>query len=61
MKDHSSITLTGGAFIGSGDKAGDDVVRRWEEISSREEEIVPQYGFAQAEREVASASRGGQG
>ena len=52
----SHVTLTKGAFLGSGDDAGAAAVARWEEISSRDGEIVPQYGFAQAEREVASAT-----
>ena len=52
----SHVTLTKGAFLGSGDKAGAAAVARWEEISSRDGEVVPQYGFAQAEQEVASAT-----
>ena len=52
----SNITLTEGAFVGCGDEAGAAVVNRFEEVSSRNNETVPQYGFAQAEREVACAS-----
>ena len=51
----SNVTLTDGTFVGSDNDAGEEVIRRWEQISSRAGETVPQYGFAQAEREVASA------
>jgi NAD(P)-dependent dehydrogenase (short-subunit alcohol dehydrogenase family) len=51
----SNITLTEGEFLGSGDEAGAAVIRQLEEVSSRTGDIVPQYGFTQAEREVASA------
>ena len=33
------------------------VIAQWDEISDRAGEIVPAYGFKQAEREVASANR----
>ena len=49
------VTLTEGAFIGAGAEAADQVVARWEEIGDRTGEIVPAYGFTQAERELASA------
>ncbi len=49
------ITLTTGCHIGSGEDAGEQGIRRWEEISDRSAEIVPAYGFTQAERELASA------
>ena len=52
----SNITLTDGAFVGTGDEAGAAVIRRLDEISSRTGDMVPQYGFTQAEREVASAT-----
>ena len=49
------VTLTEGRRIGSGDQAGEAVVRRWAEIDDSDGEIVPAYGFTQAERELASA------
>jgi hypothetical protein len=52
----SNITLTEGVFIGTGNGAGVAVMRELEKILSRAGEIVPQYGFTQAEREVASAA-----
>ena len=52
----SNITLTEGMFVGSGDQAGEELIRNWDAISDRTGEIVPDYGFAQSEREVASAS-----
>lgn len=51
----ANVTLTTGARIGGGDHAADDVVTLWGEIGDRSEEIVPAYGFTQAERELASA------
>jgi NAD(P)-dependent dehydrogenase (short-subunit alcohol dehydrogenase family) len=51
------ITLTEGRYIGRGLDAGEQVILHWDEISDRAGELVPEYGFAQAEREVASASR----
>lgn len=52
----ANVTLTEGLFIDSGDRAGEEVIRNWDAISGRSGEIVPDYGFAQAEREIASAS-----
>jgi NAD(P)-dependent dehydrogenase (short-subunit alcohol dehydrogenase family) len=51
----ANVTLTQGEHLGAGADAGDQVVRRWEEISNRTGEFVPAYGFTQAERELASA------
>jgi NAD(P)-dependent dehydrogenase (short-subunit alcohol dehydrogenase family) len=52
----ANVTLTEGIYIGSSDDAGEEVIRSWDRISDRAGEIVPRYGFTQAEREVASAS-----
>jgi len=49
------VTLTQGAQVGGGDDAGDHVIQSWDAISNRQDELVPAYGFLQAEREVASA------
>ena len=51
----ANITLSQGQFIGVGPDSGARVVQQWETISDRSGEIVPGYGFMQAEREVASA------
>lgn len=51
----ANVTLTDGAFIGEGDDAGKRVVSAWRQIGDRDGEIVPEYGFTQAERELASA------
>ncbi len=51
----ASITLSQGRHVGSGDDAGAQVVRHWDAISDRAGEIVPDYGFTQAERELAGA------
>ena len=51
----ASITLSQGRHVGAGQDAGEQVVRHWDEISDRAGEIVPDYGFTQVERELASA------
>ena len=48
----ANVTLTEGLYLGAD---GEALVHRWEEVSDRQGEIVPGYGFTQAEREVASA------
>jgi NAD(P)-dependent dehydrogenase (short-subunit alcohol dehydrogenase family) len=53
----SYVTLTDGLFVGSGADAGERVIRDWDRISDPTGQIVPDYGFAQAEREIASAGR----
>jgi NAD(P)-dependent dehydrogenase (short-subunit alcohol dehydrogenase family) len=49
------VTLTQGVQVGNGDEAGERVIERMGEIADRAGELVPAYGFLQAEREVASA------
>jgi NAD(P)-dependent dehydrogenase (short-subunit alcohol dehydrogenase family) len=51
----AAVTLSQGAFVGGGDDAGERVIANWERICDRAGELVPAYGFVQAEREVASA------
>lgn len=51
----ANVTLTDGRYIGAADDAGEQVIRQWDALSDRAGEIVPAYGFTQAEREVASA------
>ena len=53
------VSLTGGAYIGREADAGEQVIARWPEISAHRDEIVPAYGFVQAERELASAGFSG--
>jgi NAD(P)-dependent dehydrogenase (short-subunit alcohol dehydrogenase family) len=54
----ASVTLSQGCQIGGGADAGERVIEKWDEISDRTGELVPAYGFVQAEREVASAKTG---
>ena len=49
------VTLTEGRYIGRDPEAGEKVLAGWDEISGREGEVVPDYGFRQAERELQSA------
>ncbi len=51
------VTLTPGCYVGNGDVAGEQLIERWAAVSDRVGELVPEYGFLQAEREVASAAR----
>jgi NAD(P)-dependent dehydrogenase (short-subunit alcohol dehydrogenase family) len=50
----ANVTLTEGAYIGDGPEAAEQVIARWAEIGDRAGELVPEYGFTQAERELAS-------
>jgi NAD(P)-dependent dehydrogenase (short-subunit alcohol dehydrogenase family) len=55
----ANVTLTRGLYVGGGEDAGRQVVAGWGEVSDRSGEIVPGYGFTQAERELASAGLAG--
>ncbi|NYT40647.1 SDR family NAD(P)-dependent oxidoreductase [Sphingomonas sp. R-74633] len=50
------ITLTEGVQIGRSDTAGEQLAAQWSDVVDRSGEIVPAYGFTQAEREVAAAT-----
>jgi NAD(P)-dependent dehydrogenase (short-subunit alcohol dehydrogenase family) len=50
------VTLTDGIQVGRAEDAGEQVVAGWAEVTDRTGEIVPAYGFTQAEREVAAAT-----
>ncbi|MES2988835.1 MAG: SDR family NAD(P)-dependent oxidoreductase [Pseudomonadota bacterium] len=54
----ANVTLTEGRFIGGTADAGEQLVAQWDAASDRGGEIVPDYGFTQAERELASAGMG---
>jgi len=54
----ASVTLSQGLYLGAGDEAGAALARDWDAVSDRTGEIVPAYGFTQAERELASAGLG---
>ncbi|MET0310032.1 MAG: SDR family NAD(P)-dependent oxidoreductase [Sphingomonas sp.] len=54
----ANVTLTSGAFVGRDADAAQRVVAEWERLSDRSGEVVPEYGFSQAERELASAGFG---
>lgn len=51
----ANVTLSRGSHVGAGEGVGEKIVHRWDEISDRTGEIVPAYGFTQAERELVSA------
>jgi NAD(P)-dependent dehydrogenase (short-subunit alcohol dehydrogenase family) len=51
----ASVTLSQGRYIGAGADAGEQLIHDWEAVADRATEIVPVYGFTQAERELASA------
>jgi NAD(P)-dependent dehydrogenase (short-subunit alcohol dehydrogenase family) len=50
------VTLTDGIQVGAAPDAGEQVAARWDSVADRAGEIVPAYGFTQAEREVAAAT-----
>jgi NAD(P)-dependent dehydrogenase (short-subunit alcohol dehydrogenase family) len=49
------VTLTDGLFVGRDEDAAARVVSEWDRIADRRGEVVPAYGFTQAERELANA------
>lgn len=51
----ANVTLTPGLQVGAGHDAGERVVAGWRDVMARDGEIVPAYGFTQAERELAAA------
>jgi NAD(P)-dependent dehydrogenase (short-subunit alcohol dehydrogenase family) len=51
----SNVTLTQGRYIGGGEHSGERLIADWDAVTARTGEIVPGYGFTQAEREIASA------
>ena len=51
----AAVTLSVGEYIGGGSDADERVIAQWPKIADRGGEMVPDYGFTQAEREVASA------
>lgn len=51
----ANITLTQGVQVGNDADAGERVIAQWEQIGDRTDELVPAYGFKQAERELAGA------
>ncbi|MEG3088331.1 SDR family NAD(P)-dependent oxidoreductase [Sphingomonas sp. PB4P5] len=51
----ASVTLSQGRYIGGCVDTGGQVIQHWRDISQRDGDIVPSYGFAQAERELGSA------
>lgn len=51
----ANVTLTQGVHIGGGPEAGETLLAKWQQVSDRAGEIIPDYGFVQAEREVESA------
>lgn len=51
----SYVTLTQGCFVGDDADAGEQVIRKWDQISDPAQQIVPAYGFKQSELELASA------
>jgi NAD(P)-dependent dehydrogenase (short-subunit alcohol dehydrogenase family) len=48
----ANITLTEGIYLGQSPDAADRVAASWELIGNRSKEVVPAYGFMQAEREL---------
>jgi NAD(P)-dependent dehydrogenase (short-subunit alcohol dehydrogenase family) len=53
----ASVTLSLGYWIGGGGDAGERLIAGWSQVADRRGDLVPAYGFLQAEREVESAGR----
>jgi NAD(P)-dependent dehydrogenase (short-subunit alcohol dehydrogenase family) len=51
----ANITMTEGVHIGQAMDATDRVMALWDQLSDRAREIVPAYGFMQAERELTGS------
>ncbi|MEO6408875.1 MAG: 3-hydroxyacyl-CoA dehydrogenase, partial [Burkholderiaceae bacterium] len=51
------VTLTEGIHVGSGADAAERVAARWDEVSERSNESVPQSGAAQGQSEIGHALR----
>jgi NAD(P)-dependent dehydrogenase (short-subunit alcohol dehydrogenase family) len=51
----ANVTLTDGRYIGGHADAGEQLIQHWDGVTDRTGEIIPAYGFTQAERETASA------
>jgi NAD(P)-dependent dehydrogenase (short-subunit alcohol dehydrogenase family) len=49
------ITLTDGVQVAPGADAAEQLIAHWAAVTDRAGEIVPDYGFTQAERELAAA------
>ena len=55
--ERAHVTLTQGIHVGMGDDAAEQVAARWDEISDRHGETVPESGAAQGTLEVGKALR----
>jgi NAD(P)-dependent dehydrogenase (short-subunit alcohol dehydrogenase family) len=55
--ERAHVTLTPGIHIGMGGDAAEQVAARWDEISDRDGETVPESGAAQGTLEVGKALR----
>ena len=55
--ERAHVTLTQGIHVGTGDDAAEQVAARWDEVSDRDGETVPESGAAQGTLEVGKALR----
>ncbi len=55
--ERAYVTMTEGAHIGLGGDAAERVAARWDEVSERRNDSVPQSGAAQGQNEIAQAMR----
>lgn len=53
--ERTYVTYTKGVYVGDREDAAEEVARRWNEISDRSGEIVPESGAAQGMNEVQNA------
>ena len=55
--ERAHVTLTEGVHVGLADDAAEQIAARWESISDRDGDSVPQSGAAQGALEIGKASR----
>jgi NAD(P)-dependent dehydrogenase (short-subunit alcohol dehydrogenase family) len=55
--ERAHVTLTQGIQVGHPDDAAEQIAARWEQISDRDAESVPESGAAQGALEIAKAMR----
>jgi NAD(P)-dependent dehydrogenase (short-subunit alcohol dehydrogenase family) len=55
--ERAYVTFTGGAYVGQGDDAAEQVAAQWDAISDRSNDTVPESGGAQITTELTGASK----
>ena len=51
----ANITMTKGIYVAGNPPSAEELVARWAEVVDRQDEMAPEYGFAQSELELKKA------